>query len=170
VTRTVLIVEDEQSIRDILTELFDADGTSVITAATLADAQTALAQQEYHLIVTDLRLGRQADGGLQVMAASGLLSPDATVIVLTAFPTTTCATPRSGSAPRTSSRSRSTCRPSPPSPPRRRGDGDAPRAPVRRVAAPRAVSPAGPSTGPECPYSLGRVRDGGVVPGGGGAI
>jgi DNA-binding NtrC family response regulator len=122
VTRTVLIVEDEQSIRDILTELFDADGTSVITAATLADAQTALAQQEYHLIVTDLRLGGKRDGGLQVMAASGLLSPNATVIVLTAYPTTTCATPRSGSRdalPREAGR--------PPDhrhPRRRRGRGD----------------------------------------------
>ncbi len=86
VTRTVLIVEDEQSIRDILTELFDADATTVVTAATLDEAKAALARQEYDLIVTDLRLGGKRDGGLQVMAASGLLSPDATVIVLTAYP------------------------------------------------------------------------------------
>ncbi len=86
VTRTVLIVEDEQSIRDILTELFDAEGTAVSTAATLDEAKGALARQEYDLIVTDLRLGGKRDGGLQVMAASGLLSPDATVIVLTAYP------------------------------------------------------------------------------------
>ena len=85
-TRPVLIVEDEQSIRDILTELFDAEGTSVTTAATLEEAQAALARREYRLIVTDLRLGGKRDGGLQVMAASGLLSPDATVIVLTAYP------------------------------------------------------------------------------------
>ncbi len=84
--RTVLIVEDEQSIRDILAELFDADGTQVTTAATLDDAKAALARREYDLIVTDLRLGGKRDGGLQVMAASGMLSPDATVIVLTAFP------------------------------------------------------------------------------------
>ena len=86
VTRTVLIVEDEQSIRDILTELFDAEGTVVSTAATLDEARGALARHEYDLIVTDLRLGGKRDGGLQVMAASGLLSPDATVIVLTAYP------------------------------------------------------------------------------------
>jgi DNA-binding NtrC family response regulator len=85
-TRTVLIVEDEQSIRDILTELFDAEGTAVTTAASLDDAKAALAGAPYTLIVTDLRLGGKRDGGLQVMAASGLLSPDATVIVLTAYP------------------------------------------------------------------------------------
>ena len=86
VARTVLIVEDEQSIRDILTELFDVDGTAVTTAASLDEAKAALARREYDLIVTDLRLGGKRDGGLQVLAASGLLSPDATVIVLTAFP------------------------------------------------------------------------------------
>lgn len=84
--RPVLIVEDEQSIRDILAELFDAEGTAVTTAGTLAEARAALAAAEFHLIVTDLRLGGRRDGGLQVMAAAGLLSPDATVIVLTAFP------------------------------------------------------------------------------------
>jgi DNA-binding NtrC family response regulator len=86
VTRTVLIVEDEQSIRDILTELFDTEGTIVTTAATLEEARAALGRQEFDLLVTDLRLGGRRDGGLQVMAASGLLSPDATVIVLTAYP------------------------------------------------------------------------------------
>lgn len=86
VTRTVLIVEDEQSIRDILAELFDVQGTAATTAGTLEEARAALAHQEFDLIVTDLRLGGKRDGGLQVMAASGLLSPEATVIVLTAYP------------------------------------------------------------------------------------
>ena len=85
-TRSVLIVEDEQSIRDILAELFDTEGTRVSTAATLEEARVALAAAEFDLLVTDLRLGGKRDGGLQVMAAAGLLSPDATVIVLTAYP------------------------------------------------------------------------------------
>lgn len=85
-TRTVLIVEDEQGIRDILTELFDTEGTAVTTAATLEEARAALGRQEFDLLVTDLRLGGRRDGGLQVMAAAGLLSPDAAVIVLTAYP------------------------------------------------------------------------------------
>jgi len=86
VTSTVLIVEDEQSIRDILTELFDTEGTVVTTAATLEEARAALGRQEFDLLVTDLRLGGRRDGGLQVMAVAGLLSPDAAVIVLTAYP------------------------------------------------------------------------------------
>lgn len=86
VSRRVLVVEDEQSIRDILAELFDVDGNEVLAAATLDEAKAFLGRRVFDLIVTDLRLGGKRDGGLQVMAAGGMLSPDATVIVLTAYP------------------------------------------------------------------------------------
>src|SRR4051812_47193552 len=83
---SVLIVEDEQSIRDILVELFDVPGVSVESAGTLERAKEVLARQSFDLIVTDIRLLGRRDGGLQVMAAAGFLSPEAMVIALTAFP------------------------------------------------------------------------------------
>lgn len=83
---SVLIVEDEQCIRDVLEELFDVDGSRVTTAATLPEALAALRTTSFDLIVTDIRLGGNRDGGLQVMASAGLLAGDAPVIVLTAFP------------------------------------------------------------------------------------
>ncbi len=83
--KTVLIVEDEQSIRDILVELFDVDGNAVTSAELLPEALERLRTQKFDLIVTDLRLGGKRDGGLQVMAMSGMLSPDAMVLVLTAY-------------------------------------------------------------------------------------
>jgi DNA-binding response OmpR family regulator len=82
----VLLVEDDQSIRDVLVELFDVNGTDVTAVATLDDAKQALGRRTYDLIVTDLNLAGKRDGGLQVMAAAGLLSTDAPIIVLTAFP------------------------------------------------------------------------------------
>lgn len=82
----VLIVEDEHSIRSVLVELFEVPGTFVASAETLGEAKSALARWSYDLIVTDIRLGGQRDGGLQVLAAAGLLSPDALLVVLTAFP------------------------------------------------------------------------------------
>ena len=85
-THTVLVVEDEQSIRDILEELFTVEGNEVAAAGTLEEARKALGDRVFDLIVTDLRLGGKRDGGLQVMAAAGILSPEATVIVLTAYP------------------------------------------------------------------------------------
>ena len=82
----VLIVEDEQSIRDTLAELFEVEGTRVTAVETLDEAKKALAVQPYQFILSDIRLGGKRDGGLQVMAAAGLLSPEAVLLVLTAFP------------------------------------------------------------------------------------
>jgi CheY-like chemotaxis protein len=85
-TKSVLVVEDEQSIRDILVELFEVEGNTVTSAELLPEALDRLRTQRFDLIVTDLRLGGKRDGGLQVMALAGMLSPDAMVLVLTAYP------------------------------------------------------------------------------------
>lgn len=85
-TKSVLVVEDEQSIRDILVELFEVEGNTVTAAELLPEALDKLRTQRFDLIVTDLRLGGKRDGGLQVMALAGMLSPDAMVLVLTAYP------------------------------------------------------------------------------------
>lgn len=85
-TKSVLVVEDEQSIRDVLVELFEAEGNTVTAAELLPEALEKLRTQRFDLIVTDLRLGGKRDGGLQVMALAGMLSPDAMVLVLTAYP------------------------------------------------------------------------------------
>ena len=83
----VLIIEDEISIRESLVDLFASDDVAVVAAATLAEAKAALfSQLPLDLIITDLRLGGNRDGGLQVLAAAGLVHPNTPVIVLTAFP------------------------------------------------------------------------------------
>ena len=84
--RSVLIVEDESSIRDVLVELFDIEENAVVSAELLPEALEIIRTRRFDLIVTDLRLGGKRDGGLQVMAVAGMLSPDATVLVLTAYP------------------------------------------------------------------------------------
>jgi len=87
VIKRVLIVEDEISIRESLVDLFASDDVSVSAAATLAEAKALLfGGQRIDLIVTDLRLGGNRDGGLQVLAAAGLVHQETPVIVLTAYP------------------------------------------------------------------------------------
>ncbi len=83
---SVLIVEDEPCIRDVLAELFDIRGVVVDSAATAEQAREYLANRAYSLILTDIRLGGTRHGGLQVMAVAGVLAPEATIIALTAFP------------------------------------------------------------------------------------
>ena len=83
---SVLIVEDEPCIRDVLVELFEGSGAVIEAAGTLDEAIRLLATRCYSLILTDVRLGGQRDGGLRVIASAGLLSPEAHIIALTAFP------------------------------------------------------------------------------------
>ena len=73
-------------MRESLAALFEAGGTRVIRAATLDEAKQALATEPYDLILTGIRLGTTRNGGLQVMAAASLLSPDAVIIASTALP------------------------------------------------------------------------------------
>ncbi len=80
-----MIVEDEPSIRDILVELFDVAGNTVMAPRSLADALDLLRRQPFDFILTDLRLDGKRDGGLQVMALAGLASPDAPLLALTAY-------------------------------------------------------------------------------------
>jgi DNA-binding NtrC family response regulator len=82
--KSILIVDHEHSVRNALAELFDTEENEITSAGTLEGALQALSRGSYDLIVTDLRLGVRASGGLQVMAAAGVLSPSATVIVQSA--------------------------------------------------------------------------------------
>ena len=84
--KRILVVEDELSIREILLELFTAGKNKVVGAELLSEALSELRSQQFDLVVTDLRLGGKKDGGLQVLALAGMLSPDAMVLVLTAYP------------------------------------------------------------------------------------
>ena len=84
--RRVLIVEDEQCIRDVLVELFETEGVEVSAAASLDYAKWVLGRRSFDLVVTDIRLGGRRDGGLHVMASAAMLSPEAAIIALTAFP------------------------------------------------------------------------------------
>ena len=55
-------------------------------AARLTDALDLLRAMRFDLIVTDLRIDGKRDAGLQVVALASMLSPEATVLVLTAYP------------------------------------------------------------------------------------
>jgi DNA-binding NtrC family response regulator len=83
----VLIVEDEVSIRESLIDLFFCEDVTVTAAATLDEAKAALfAAVPIDLIITDIRLGGNRDGGLQVLAVAGMVHQRTPAIVLTAFP------------------------------------------------------------------------------------
>lgn len=81
----ILVVEDRASLRKMLQHALCGEGYGVSTAADVPAALTALAEEPFDLVLTDLKLPRGS--GLDVVAASRESQPTAPVIVLTAFGT-----------------------------------------------------------------------------------
>jgi two-component system, NtrC family, response regulator PilR len=80
---SVLIVDDEHDIRELLVLTLSRMGLRTDTAATVAMARAQLAQGTYDLCLTDMRL---PDGtGLEVIAEIAAHHPDVPVAMITAF-------------------------------------------------------------------------------------
>ena len=83
---SILVVDDEPSLRELLEIMFHKQRHEVTTAATLAHALGLVADEEYDLVVSDLRLG--TDSGLQLLEAVKARFPATEVVMITAFATT----------------------------------------------------------------------------------
>ena len=82
----ILVVDDERSMRDLLTIMLSQAGYEVASADGGEAAIEALRQNAFDLVITDLRM-RKTDG-LAVLRAAKELSPQAVVLVVTAFAST----------------------------------------------------------------------------------
>ncbi len=83
---SILVVDDERSMREFLEILLQASGHEVTAEADMAGALARVGGTAFDLVITDLRLGR--DSGLDILRAVKTSSPATEVIVVTAFATT----------------------------------------------------------------------------------
>jgi len=81
----ILIVEDKENLRQMLTAAVERMGFTVDTAEDGLQAQVKIKQRRYALILTDLRLPRGS--GLEVLSYSRELDDAIPVIVMTAYGT-----------------------------------------------------------------------------------
>lgn len=78
---TVLVVDDEQGMRDTVREILESVGYEVTTASTGDDALVRLRQQEFDVVVMDIRMpGRD---GISVLREIG--GPPPPVVMMTAY-------------------------------------------------------------------------------------
>jgi DNA-binding NtrC family response regulator len=83
---SLLIVDDEDSILDFLTLLFESEGFSVETARSAAAAQRTLAGKSFDLVLCDILM---PDGnGLDLLREIKASSPSTAVVMMTAFTST----------------------------------------------------------------------------------
>ena len=81
--RTVLVVEDEPDIREVLVEYFRSRGYTVTGAADGRSAIAALERGAFDLVLTDLQL--PGVDGLAVLSAARRLYPSIYVIIVTGY-------------------------------------------------------------------------------------
>ena len=82
----ILVVDDELSMRELLELFFLREGHTVDVAADGSEGVRRLHEQEYDLVITDLRMPKTH--GMVVLEQCRDLYPDSPVIVMTAFAST----------------------------------------------------------------------------------
>jgi len=81
--KTILIVEDKESMLRMLSEALETEGYSVITARDGEEGIEKLKQKKIDMVITDLKL--PGKNGLEVLRESKSLNPLSPVIVMTAY-------------------------------------------------------------------------------------
>lgn len=85
-----LVLDDEATWRDLITEVLEEEGHIVQAVETLAEARECLAKQRFHLAVLDVVLSKDEDG-LDLLNTLSALSGEADrfcgPVVLTGYPT-----------------------------------------------------------------------------------
>ncbi len=80
----ILVVDDEQSLRQFLRIFLEKEGYEVDTANSLEEAEKAIGKNVYDLVLTDLRMSGE-DDGLKVLRAAIQKNPSTEVVVMTAY-------------------------------------------------------------------------------------
>jgi two-component system, NtrC family, response regulator AtoC len=81
---TILVVDDEEGIREYLVEALSGEGNTVVQAADGVEALGHLARSSFDLMITDLRMPGALDG-IDLLRKARAESPEMEVIVLTAY-------------------------------------------------------------------------------------
>ena len=79
----VLLVEDDDDNRELMSEVLAAAGFDVATAASGAEALEALAASPVDVVVTDV--GMPGMGGLELARAAKALAPHVPIVAVTGF-------------------------------------------------------------------------------------
>ncbi len=80
---TILIIDDEKSLLDLLTVVFKKEGYAVKTAPTAAGGFEILSKQDVDLVVTDIKM--PGADGMDVLRYTRENLPDLPVILITAY-------------------------------------------------------------------------------------
>src|SRR3954469_25078108 len=81
---SVLVVDDDQDIREYLQDFLNAEGFEVTTLADPSQAVNRIRDEVFHLVVLDLMMPKIS--GLDLLAQIRAVDDDIAVIILTGYP------------------------------------------------------------------------------------
>jgi two-component system, NtrC family, response regulator PilR len=82
----ILVVDDEQSMRDFLAIMLKKEGHDVVTAENGTSALKAVQSEIFDLVISDVKMSGM--DGIDVLKSTKDISPETIVIMITAFATT----------------------------------------------------------------------------------
>jgi DNA-binding response OmpR family regulator len=85
VQKSILIVDDETSVRELLTRFFEGEQFEVWQAADGNEAMHMVGKRPFDVVVTDLKM--PGPDGIEVLRQIRHVSPETVVLILTAYPT-----------------------------------------------------------------------------------
>ena len=81
----ILVVDDEQSMREFLEIFFRGDGYDVVTAGSVVEALTGLEHDDFDVVISDIQMPEQS--GMKLLHYVKDHSPETVIIMITAFAT-----------------------------------------------------------------------------------
>lgn len=82
---SILVVDDERGVRDMLAHELEKEGYRVVTAQDGAQALERLRAEAFQLVISDVKMPNL--GGLEALAAIKKINPDVEVILVTGYAT-----------------------------------------------------------------------------------
>ena len=80
---TIIIIDDEKSIVELLTMVFDKEGYSVKSFVPSARVMDSLEKEDFDLLITDIRMPQIS--GMKILKQMRTAKPDVPIIVITAY-------------------------------------------------------------------------------------
>lgn len=81
---TILIVDDEETVRDTFRDVLRAEGYAVTTASSFTEAEERLREERFDVALTDLMLPRES--GMSILSFAHEHDPEMSVVMVTGHP------------------------------------------------------------------------------------
>ena len=86
IAHKVLLVDDDDAVRDMMTVTLEHKGFAVVAAANVTEALNSVGTENFDVLITDLHMPNPSDG-FAVITAMRHIQPKALTLLVSGYPT-----------------------------------------------------------------------------------